>query len=90
MAAGKPVIASNVGGLSEAVEDGRTGLLVPPGESAALTRAILQLVNDPHKVSALASNAGKDVRERFSWEAMVEGTIAVYGSVAEASSPASP
>jgi glycosyltransferase involved in cell wall biosynthesis len=81
MAAAKPVIASNVGGLSEAVVDGRTGLLVPPGDAAALARAILQLMNDPGKMSAVASNAGKHVRDRFSCEAMVEGTIAVYRSL---------
>ena len=81
MAAAKPVIASNVGGLSEAVVDGRTGFLVAPGEAAALARAILQLMNDPGKMSALASNAGKHVRDRFSCEAMVEGTIAVYRSL---------
>lgn len=90
MAAGKPVIASNVGGLSEVFEDGRTGLLVPPGDAAALARAILQLMNDPGKMSALASNASKHVRDRFSREAMVEGTVAVYRSVAQASSPAFP
>ncbi|MDP2895174.1 MAG: glycosyltransferase [bacterium] len=81
MAAAKPVIASNVGGLSEAVVDGRTGFLVVPGESAALARVILQLVNDPGKMSALASNASKHVRDRFSCEAMVKGTIAVYRSL---------
>lgn len=90
MAAGKPVIASSVGGLSEVIEDTRTGLLVPPGDAAALARVIRQLMNDSGRMSALASNAGKNVRERFSCEAMVEGTIAVYRSVAKAPPPESP
>ncbi len=47
MAAGLPVIASDVGGLREQVEDGVTGLLVPAGDVAALATALERLVGDP-------------------------------------------
>ena len=44
---GRPVIASAVGGLPEIVADGRTGVLVPRGDAAALAAAIVELVRDP-------------------------------------------
>ena len=46
MAAGLPVVATDVGGVAEAVEDGETGLLVPPADSEALARALERLVSD--------------------------------------------
>jgi glycosyltransferase involved in cell wall biosynthesis len=47
MAAGKPVVASRVGGVPEAVQDGTTGLLVPPGDVAALGEALATLIANP-------------------------------------------
>jgi glycosyltransferase involved in cell wall biosynthesis len=64
MAAGRPVIASQVGGLAESVLDGITGLLVPPRDSAALAGGIAKLASSP----ALAQAMGKQGRERVSRE----------------------
>ncbi len=47
MALGRPVVGSAVGGIPEAVEDGRTGFLVPPAQPDALARAIVRLLDDP-------------------------------------------
>lgn len=82
MAAGKPVIASNVGGIPEVICDSQTGLLVPPAQPNALAEALIALSRDPARMAALASNARKRVRECFSDKSMVEGTLAVYRSLA--------
>jgi glycosyltransferase involved in cell wall biosynthesis len=60
MAAGLPVLASDVGGVAEAVVDGETGSLVPAGDAAALARALERLLADP----ALRSRLGERGRER--------------------------
>jgi glycosyltransferase involved in cell wall biosynthesis len=54
MMAGKPVVATSVGGPSEVIEHGRTGLLVPPANPAALAGALRELLDDPQRAQALA------------------------------------
>src|SRR5256886_4183628 len=78
MAAGAPVVATRVGGNPEVVEDGETGLLVPPRDPAALAQAICRLLDSPE----LASRFGQAGRERviksFSLERMVQKTESLY------------
>jgi glycosyltransferase involved in cell wall biosynthesis len=78
MAAGTPVVAANVGGNPELVEDGVTGMLVSPGDCGALAEAILRLACDP----ALRHQMGAAARERaeseFSVARQVQQTQAVY------------
>lgn len=78
MAASKPVVASRVGGLAESVVDGVTGLLVPPGNAAALAAAIAKLVRS----SALAKSMGRQGRDRvrryYSLENMARQNEAYY------------
>lgn len=80
-AAAVPIIASRAGGLPEAVEDGVTGLLAPPGDVAALAGAMERLLGD----SALRQGMGNAGRQRildeFSVEAMVAGNLAIYQKV---------
>jgi rhamnosyl/mannosyltransferase len=60
-------VASNVGGIPEMVEDGRTGLLVPPHDPAALAQAIVRLLTD-HPYADTLGRAGKDlVHDRSAW-----------------------
>jgi glycosyltransferase involved in cell wall biosynthesis len=59
MATGTPVVATNVGGLPEIVEDDRTGLLVPPRDPAALAAAISALLADPERGRLLAATAAE-------------------------------
>lgn len=71
MAANKPVVATNVGGIPEVVVDGETGLLVPPMDSAALANAMLTLLNDPGIARTFVEKGAERVTARFSVQAMV-------------------
>ena len=82
MAYGRPVVASAVGGLTEAVEDGVTGLLVPPQDPVALRAALERLLADPELRGRLGAAARERARERFSWEAATKATVAAYRAVA--------
>ncbi|MBI3568261.1 MAG: glycosyltransferase [Gemmatimonadetes bacterium] len=73
MLARRPVIASNAGGVPEIVEDGVTGLLVPPGDVAALAAAIASLRDDRPRAAAIAERGAAWARERFTVAAMVRG-----------------
>jgi glycosyltransferase involved in cell wall biosynthesis len=78
MAYGRPVVATAVGGLVEAVEDGVTGLVVPPRDPVALRGAIEQLLADS-ELRRRFGQAGRDVaRKQFSWDAATAATIAAY------------
>ncbi len=79
MAYGRPVVAAAVGGLVDVVEDGVTGLLVPPGDPRALRVAIEQLFGDPWLRERLGRAARQRVVECCSWETATEATLAVYG-----------
>lgn len=78
MLAGAPVVASSAGGLPEVVDDGETGLLVPPGDGAALSRAILAVLRGRDRALARAEQARRVARDRFGVDAMISGTIAAY------------
>jgi glycosyltransferase involved in cell wall biosynthesis len=78
MAAGKPVVATSVGGNGEAVADGVTGLLVPPGDASALAAATLALLRDPERAARMGQAGQAAVRERFSLEAAVRANEEVY------------
>ncbi len=78
MAHGRPVVASAVGGLLDLVADGETGIHVPPGDVDAL-RAALQRLLDDRELRRRMGEAGRErVRERFSWDAVTDATIAAY------------
>jgi|CXWL01.1.fsa_nt_gi glycosyltransferase involved in cell wall biosynthesis len=78
MALGRPVIASSVGGLPDLVEDGVTGLLVPPADSTALAAAISALLLDTRMAEALGL-AGRECWEReFGLNVFYEATQRVY------------
>ncbi len=80
MAAGLPVVASNVGGIPEVVEDGKTGLLVKPGDSERLGAAIEKLLSDDSLRKAM-SDAGRKRASLFSWDLLVPKIKRVYEEV---------
>jgi len=81
MAAGIPPIATHVGGVPDVVEDGRTGILVPPGDPAALAEAIRRVVDDPGLRRRLAEAGRHAARTRFSAGAMAARYLDVYRGV---------
>lgn len=74
----KPVIATSVGSIPEIVENGRTGLLVPPNDSEALAKAIIQLLKNDELRKEMGENAYKKMKEELSWDKIAEKTIEVY------------
>lgn len=78
MAAGLPVVATTVGGNAELIEDGSSGLLVPPRDAAALTRRIERLLADRELRTRLGRAARERVAARFSIEHMVRQTELLY------------
>ena len=78
MAAGLPVAASAVGGLLDLIEDGRTGLLVPPGDPEALAAALRSLIGSPERAAAIGAAARAEVRQRYSFDRLVSSFVALY------------
>jgi glycosyltransferase involved in cell wall biosynthesis len=78
MAAGLPVVASAVGGVPELVEDGVTGLLVPPGDAAALAAALERVLGDPALRARLGAAARARAEERFDVEAFRRAHLELY------------
>lgn len=80
----RPVIASLSGGITDIVRPGENGLLVPPGDAAALASALEDFARDPRRVRQLGMAAHRDVRERFSWDSIIDRLEGVYTAVVAA------
>jgi glycosyltransferase involved in cell wall biosynthesis len=78
MMLGRPVVGTAVGGTPEVVEDGRTGLLVPPEDDAALAQALAGLIADAPRRRALGAEAAREARRRFTLERMADAHLAEY------------
>jgi glycosyltransferase involved in cell wall biosynthesis len=81
-ACGTPVVGTRVDGIPETMEEGVTGLLVPPADGAALADAVLELLGDPGRRQRMAAAGVERVRTRFGKHAMAEATAALYERVA--------
>lgn len=81
-AAGRPVVATRVGGTPEVVEHGRTGLLVPPDDVPALRRAVVELLGDDDRARRFGRNARAVAERRFGIQRQVERTVALWREVA--------
>jgi glycosyltransferase involved in cell wall biosynthesis len=81
MAAGLPVIVSRVGGNAELVQDGVTGLLVPPADSAALSSALLKLLREHGLARQMARSAREFIVQNFSFERLVLEVDALYSEL---------
>ncbi len=80
MAAGKPVVASRIGGIVDLIEDGKNGLLVPPADPAGLVQAIVRLRSNPALRRRLGE-AGRETAARYSAGTMVEKIQILYGDL---------
>ncbi len=86
MAAGRPVVATSVGGTPEVVRDGETGILVPPRNSGRLAEAVIKLLEAPRLARAMGQEGRKRVEALFTMEAEAGRTSMVYRQVLAASS----
>ena len=82
LAFGRPVVAAAGGALLELVDDGETGLFVPPRDAPALRAAVERLLGDRELRERLGREAHVRARDRFGWDAVIERTLEVYESVA--------
>ena len=84
MACATPVVASSVGGILEVVEDGLTGLLVPPRRPDRLAQALTALLTDRGRAQAMGNAGRARVEERFSWASVAARTETLYAEAIEA------
>lgn len=75
---GKPVVATRVGGLPAAIEDGRTGYLVPPRDEKALAEAIIRLLRNPQQRREMGVRARQKINTEAAPELIAAKTLAVY------------
>jgi glycosyltransferase involved in cell wall biosynthesis len=81
MLSGRPVVATAIGGPAEMIEDGVTGRLIPPGDAAALTSAIAEIVDDKAAAAAMAHRARALALDRFDLRCTTRAIEAVYEKV---------
>lgn len=75
---GKPVIATNVGGLPEAVEDGKSGFIIPPASPDDLARTMLRLIEDRQLAHSMGNYAKHLSDTRFSWDSIAKKIVTIY------------
>jgi len=80
MAVGVPIVASKTAGLTDIIQDGKTGLLVPPGDVQSLSAAVSRLINAPDFARRLAQAAQEHVRRNFSLKAIVLAHTHLYAN----------
>jgi starch synthase len=82
MALARPIVASAVGGIPEMIEDGVSGVLVPPDDAPALAAALVALLRDPGRRDRLGAAARERLATRFSREAFADGMFAAFEEAA--------
>ena len=81
MACGAAVIATTAGAFPEFIEDGRTGILVPPGDPDALAAAIRSLLADPDRCARMGAAASEHIRTNYTWQRTAKIMLDLYGEV---------
>jgi starch synthase len=74
----KPVVVTDVGSISEMVEEGKTGFVVPPRDSESLAGAIIKLLKDEKLRKRMGENGYRLMKEQYSWDKIADSTIKVY------------
>jgi glycosyltransferase involved in cell wall biosynthesis len=78
MACGLPVVATTAGAIPEVVEDGLTGVLVPPGDPEALANAVRSLLSNRPRMQAMGTAGAQRVRQRFTWDKVAQRVVEGY------------
>jgi glycosyltransferase involved in cell wall biosynthesis len=81
MSSGKPIVATNVGGIPELIKNGWTGILVPPRNPRALADAISYLLLNPDEATKMGERA-RAVARNYSWDNVVDKILRVYEALA--------
>jgi glycosyltransferase involved in cell wall biosynthesis len=87
LSTGLPAVATSTGGTPEAIEEGRNGLLVPPGDAAAVAAAVARLMDDSSLYERLGRQAAADVRERWRFEQYVSRLESAYETIVSGHGP---
>ncbi|ACB52148.1 glycosyl transferase, group 1 [Crocosphaera subtropica ATCC 51142] len=77
MAAGLPVVASNIGQIRDVIKHGNNGLLCPPGDSNALSEAFIRLMRSPQLRHQLGTSARQTILDHYTWDQVVEKILAL-------------
>jgi glycosyltransferase involved in cell wall biosynthesis len=80
-AARTPVVATRVGGVADVVRDGKTGLLVPPGDPGAVAAGVSALLDDPDRARAFGAAARQEVHDRFTIDRLADDLADLYGEL---------
>jgi glycosyltransferase involved in cell wall biosynthesis len=83
MAAGRPVVVTEVGGAREVVAEGETGYLVPSGDDAMMAERLVALLQDPERARAMGVKGKRVVEEKFSCAAQLSRTDSLYDRLLE-------
>ena len=78
MAAGRPVVATDVGGAAELIREGETGYLVPAGDDEMMAAGLISLLRDPNRSQMMGAEGRRIVEEQFSCEAQLARTEDLY------------
>ena len=81
MATATPVIATEIGGMPEIVDDGVTGLLVEPANTKALAEAIIELISEPSRARAMGKAGRQKVLQCYSWDKIAQSLISSYAAI---------
>ena len=81
MAAARPVVVTDVGGAREAVSDGETGYIVPPGDDQQMAERMIELLRDPKRACAMGERGKSIVEEKFSCERQLTNTLDLYSEL---------
>ena len=90
MASGLPLISMAVGEVPSVVQDGRTGILVPPGDPIRLSDAVFRLLRDRVKLSQMGATGRKLIRDEFSAERMTDSYLTIYDDALASMIPRTP
>ena len=88
MAAGRPVVVTDVGGAREAVTEGETGYLVSSGDDRAMAARIVSLLTEPERARAMGERGRQTIELKFSCEAQLKNTLSLYDELLSRTRPA--
>jgi glycosyltransferase involved in cell wall biosynthesis len=80
LACGRPILGTNVGGIPEVVENGKTGLIIPPDNPGALAAGIKWFYGNQGQIKIMGNNGRNQMKEFFSWEQYKDNMIEFFGS----------